>query len=120
MKVDGLNISKYGVIVPKNEQDLIAGLIEKPNFQYALTNLVSIDRYVLTPDIFNILRNQSVCIVGEIQLVDTVSSDAVNNINEAVLLNSKRFDCINIKGYIEAIKHEFSDFKLDKSFYLFY
>ena len=55
MKVDGPNISKYGVIVPHNETGLIAGLMEKPNFKDAPSNLASIGRYILTPDIFEIL-----------------------------------------------------------------
>ena len=66
MKVDGPDISKYGVIVPNNKTGTIAGLIEKPNFENAPSNLASIGRYVLTPDIFDILRNQSIGAIGEI------------------------------------------------------
>ena len=56
MKVDGPDISKYGVIVPNNKTGLVTGLIEKPNFENAPSNLASIGRYVLTPDIFDILK----------------------------------------------------------------
>ena len=73
MKVDGPDISKYGVIVPNNKTGTIAGLIEKPNFENAPSNLASIGRYVLTPDIFDILRNQPIGVANEIQLADSIN-----------------------------------------------
>ena len=113
MKVDGPDISKYGVIVPNNKTGLIRGLTEKPSFENAPSNLASIGRYVLTPDIFDILRNQSVGTGGEIQLADSINLQAANNMVETVLLNGKRFDCGSIKGYVEAIKHMASNYKFD-------
>jgi len=92
MQVNGPDISKYGVIVPNNETGLVAGL-------------ASIGRYVLTPDIFDILRSQSIGIGGEIQLADSINEQAAKNMVETVLLNGKRFDCGSIKGYVEAIKY---------------
>ena len=89
MKVDGPDISKYGVIVPNNKTGLVTGLIEKPNFENAPSNLASIGRYVLTPDIFDILRNQSIGVGGEIQLADSINVQASNNMVEIVLLNGK-------------------------------
>ena len=56
MKVEGPDISKYGVIVPDADGVGIIGLSEKPNITDAPSNLASIGRYVLTPDIFQILR----------------------------------------------------------------
>jgi len=113
MKVDGPDISKYGVIVLNNKTGLVSGLIEKPNIENAPSNLASIGRYVLTPDIFDILRNQSVGVAGEIQLADTINVQAANNMVETVLLNGKRFDCGSVKGYIEAIKNVASNHKFD-------
>ena len=113
MKVDGPDISKYGVIVPNNKTGLVSGLIEKPNFENAPSNLASIGRYVLTPDIFDILRNQSIGVGGEIQLADSINKQAENNRVETVLLNGKRFDCGNIQGYVEAIKYMASNYKID-------
>jgi len=111
MKVDGPEISKYGVIVP-NKIGTVKGLIEKPNFENAPSNLASIGRYILTPDIFGILRNQSVGFANEIQLADSINVQAVNNMVEAVLLSGKRFDCGSIQGYVEAIKYAASNHKL--------
>jgi len=113
MKVDGPDISKYGVIVPNNKTGLVTGLIEKPNFENAPSNLASIGRYVLTPDIFDILRNQSNGVGGEIQLADSINLQAESNRVETILLNGKRFDCGNIQGYVEAIKHMASKYKFD-------
>ena len=97
--------------MPNNKTGLVTGLIEKPNFENAPSNLASIGRYVLTPDIFDILRNQSIGVGGEIQLADSINKQAENNRVETVLLNGKRFDCGNIQGYVEAIKHIASNHK---------
>jgi len=105
MKVEGPDISKYGVIVPNNKTGLVSGLIEKPNFENAPSNLASIGRYVLTPDIFDILRNQSIGNGGEIHVL------AENNMVETVLLNGKRFDCGSIEGYINAFKYVSHSYK---------
>ncbi|MDB4017190.1 sugar phosphate nucleotidyltransferase [Amylibacter sp.] len=68
MKVNGPEISKYGVIVPNKNTGLAEGIIEKPIFENAPLCLASIGRYILSPDIFDILRNQSTDVAGEIQL----------------------------------------------------
>ena len=99
--------------MPNNKTGLVTGLIEKPNFENAPSNLASIGRYVLTPDIFDILRNQSIGVGGEIQLADSINVQAENNMVETVLLNGKRFDCGSIQGYVEAIKHIASNHKFD-------
>jgi len=102
--------------VPNNKTGLVTGLIEKPNFENSPSNLASIGRYVLTPDIFDILRNQSVGFAGEIQLADSINKQAENNRVETLLLNGKRFDFGNIQGYVEAIKHIASNYKFDKKY----
>ena len=113
MQVNGPEISKYGVLALNNETDLVTGLIEKPNFESAPSNLASIGRYVLTPDIFDILRNQPIGVAGEIQLADSINVQAINNRVEAILLNGMRFDCGGIEGYIAAIKYASSKLKFD-------
>ncbi|MDA9345635.1 sugar phosphate nucleotidyltransferase [bacterium] len=93
MEVNGPDISKYGVVVPNGEPGSVAGLVEKPEADKAPSNLASIGRYVLTPDIFDILRNQPAGAGGEIQLADAINTQAANNAVEAVTLNGRRFDC---------------------------
>ena len=113
MKVNGPDISRYGVIKSNNETGLVTGLIEKPHYENAPSNLASIGRYILTPDIFDILKNQSIGVGGEIQLADSINVQAVNNMVETVLLNGKRFDCGSIEGYINAIKYVSHNFIFD-------
>jgi UTP--glucose-1-phosphate uridylyltransferase len=113
MKVDGPDISKYGVIVLNKKTSLTEGIIEKPDFESAPSDLASIGRYVLTPDIFDILKNQSIGVEGEVQLADSINSQAENNRVETVLLNGKRFDCGSIQGYVEAIKHVASNYNFN-------
>ena len=55
MKVDGPEISKYGVIIKSETEGSVSGIVEKPQYRNAPSNLASIGRYVLTPDIFDIL-----------------------------------------------------------------
>jgi UTP--glucose-1-phosphate uridylyltransferase len=107
------DISKYGVIVPNNKTGSVTGLIEKPNFEDAPSNLTNIGRYALTADIFDILRNQSIGAGGEIQFADSKNVLAENDSVESVFLNGKRFDCGNIQGYVEAIKRIASNHKFD-------
>ncbi len=105
MEVNGPDISKYGVIVPNGEPGSVAGLVEKPGEDKAPSNLASIGRYVLTPDIFDVLRNQCAGVGGEIQLSDAINIQAANKAVEAVKLNGSRFDCGSVQGYLDAIIH---------------
>ena len=105
MEVNGRDISKYGVVVPNRTPGSVAGLIQKPEADNAPSNLASIGRYVLTPDIFEILRNQQAGTGGEIQLADAINTQAENNAVEAVKLKGRRFDCGSVEGYLDAIMH---------------
>ena len=105
MEVNGPDISNYGVVVPNGALGMVAGLVEKPKFEEVPSNLASIGRYVLTPDIFDILRNQIEGTDGEIQLTDAIHFQAKNNMVEAVKLDGRRFDCGSIRGYLDAIMH---------------
>ena len=105
MEVNGPDISKYGVVVPNGDSESVLGLVEKPDADEAPSNLASIGRYVLRPDIFDILRTQPAGAGGEIQLADAINTQATNNAVEAVMLNGRRFDCGNVQGYLDAIMH---------------
>lgn len=113
MEINGLDISKYGVVLPNREPRSVAGLIEKPDANHAPSNLASIGRYVLTPDIFDIIRNQTVGFGGEVQLADAINSQAENDAVEFVMLNGRRFDCGSVRGYVEAIEYISLGYKFD-------
>ena len=83
----------------------MAGLVEKPDAEQAPSNLASIVGYVLTTDLFNILRNQPVGTGGEIQLADAIIIQAENDAVEAVRLNVSGFDCCSVNGYVGAVIH---------------
>ena len=102
MEVDGSDISKYGVVVPNGSGAGIAGLIEKPDASDAPSNLASIGRYVLTPDIFDTLRGLKAGSGGEIQLADAINIHAQRGSVETMRLNGKRFDCGSVDGFMRA------------------
>ena len=108
MEVDGPDISKYGVVVPNGSSAGIAGLVEKPDASDAPSNLVSIGRYVLTPDIFDTLRGLKAGSGGEIQLADAINIHAQQGLVETVRMNGWRFDCGSVDEYVAAVKHEYN------------
>jgi len=107
MEVDGPDISKYGVVVPNGAGAGIAGLVEKPDVSDAPSNLASIGRYVLTPDIFDTLRGLSAGSGGEIQLADAINIHAQKGVVEEVRLNGLRFDCGSVDGFMRASNYEY-------------
>tara|TARA_A100001015_G_scaffold209834_1_gene235027 strand:- start:928 stop:1410 length:483 start_codon:yes stop_codon:yes gene_type:complete len=109
MEVDGPDISKYGVVVPNSAGAGIAGLVEKPDANAAPSNLASIGRYVLTPDIFDTLRGLGAGSGGEIQLADAINIHAQQGSVETVRLNGRRFDCGSVRGFMAASNHEFEN-----------
>ena len=101
MEVNDPSISNYGVLELGDYGKKVVGLIEKPSFDLAPSNLASIGRYVLTPNIFNILRNQPPGSGGEIQLADAIHTIATRDEVEKVSLKGERFDCGSIEGYVK-------------------
>ena len=91
MEVPHEETSKYGIIDP--DQELEPGLfnvrrfVEKPKPEDAPSNLAIIGRYLLTPEIFEILENQNPGAGGEIQL-----TDAIDTLNQTQRVFAKRFD----------------------------
>lgn len=102
MKVEGEDISKYGVVVPGEIDGSVRGLIEKPKYEDAPSDLASIGRYVLTPDVFEILRGQEPGAAGEIQLADAINKMAITGDVASTVLGGRRFDCGSVRGYLDA------------------
>lgn len=108
MEVDAPDISKYGIIVPNCSGRSIAGLVEKPDPIDAPSNLASIGRYILTPDIFKVLNGLAKGAGGEIQLADAIDISAQKGNVEIVKLNGRRFDCGSVSGFMQANMFEYS------------
>jgi UTP--glucose-1-phosphate uridylyltransferase len=101
---------KYGVIAGDivdgtDDTYRVTDMIEKPNPEDAPTNMAIIGRYILTPDIFDILRNTKPGKGGEIQITDALLVQAKQGNVIAYKFKGKRFDCGSIKGFVEATNH---------------
>ncbi|MBA5728290.1 UTP--glucose-1-phosphate uridylyltransferase GalU [Aerococcaceae bacterium INB8] len=91
MEVPYEDTNKYGVIAPEREYAEgiynVERFVEKPNPEDAPSNLAIIGRYLLTPEIFEILENQAPGAGNEIQL-----TDAIDTLNKSQRVFAKRFD----------------------------
>ena len=105
MQVPGADISQYGVIVRGDTQGSVAGLVEKPSFEEAPSDIAAIGRYILTPDIFDVLRDLPAGSGGEIQLADAINLQAQRGNVNAVHSTALRFDCGSVNGFLAAISH---------------
>ncbi|MBF7129254.1 UTP--glucose-1-phosphate uridylyltransferase GalU [Pediococcus pentosaceus] len=98
-------VSKYGVIDPSEEveKDLynVSKFVEKPAVDEAPSNLAIIGRYVLTPEIFNILEKQGLGEGNEVQLTDAI--DTLNKKQRvfAKVFNGDRYDVGNKFGFLK-------------------
>jgi len=99
-------VSQYGIVdIGNNSNDVnsIQTIVEKPDLKNAPSNLGVIGRYVLSPDVFDLLENTQSDKGGEIQLTDALAMllDKPNNLYAATL-KGKRYDCGHKLGYIQA------------------
>ena len=96
---------KDGVIDPIGETapDLynVKAFVEKPDVDKAPSDLAIIGRYLLTPEIFDMLDKQKAGAGGEIQLTDAI--DALNKTQRVFAheFKGQRFDVGNKEGYME-------------------
>ncbi len=98
---------KYGVIAGKlvdgtDDTYRITDMVEKPDPEDAPSNLAIIGRYILTPDIFDILRETKPGKGGEIQITDALMEQAKEGRVIAFKFKGKRFDCGSVNGFVEA------------------
>ena len=100
--------NKYGVIAGKEVHENIYrvdNMVEKPDPKDAPSNLAIIGRYILTPDIFEILRNTPPGAGGEVQLTDALLTQAKRGCVMAYRFKGKRFDCGSVDGFVEATNY---------------
>ena len=98
---------KYGIVAGElaegtNDCYRVTDMIEKPDPKYAPTNLSIVGRYILTPDIFDILRRTKPDKNGEIQITDALQAQAKKGKVIAYKFKGKRFDCGSVEGYVNA------------------
>jgi len=101
-------VSRYGIIsgnLIANTLDTyqVTTMVEKP--QTSDSNLAIIGRYILTPDIFKILKKIKPDKNGEIQITDALLFQAREGNVIALKFKGKRFDCGSIEGFVDATNH---------------
>lgn len=101
-------VHKYGVIAGEAMKDglyRITDMVEKPAVDKAPSNLAIIGRYILTPDIFEILERTEPGKGGEIQITDALLEQAKNGCVLAYQFKGRRFDCGSIDGFVDATNY---------------
>ncbi|WP_456447388.1 UTP--glucose-1-phosphate uridylyltransferase GalU [Thiolapillus sp.] len=99
---------KYGVIAGVEVEPGIFNIkemVEKPPAGTAPSNLAIIGRYLLTPDIFELLRNQPAGTGGEVQITDALKRQTQTNRVIAYRFQGRRFDCGSVHGFVEATNY---------------
>ncbi|HAA95730.1 MAG TPA: hypothetical protein DCE26_08580 [Dehalococcoidia bacterium] len=98
-------IHNYGVVdgVPESERvHKIRGLVEKPSREEAPSNLSIVGRYILPPQIFQILENTRPGAIGEIQLTDALVEMITAQELYAYRFQGRRFDGGTPMGLLKA------------------
>lgn len=105
MEVPAERISSYGVIAGETVSDNIirvTDMVEKPPAAEAPSNLAVIGRYLLTPDIFEIIEQTPPGKNGEVQITDALLTQARESCVMAYKFQGRRFDCGSVPGFVEA------------------
>ena len=100
--------NKYGVIAGNEIEPgifMVKDMVEKPEPEVAPSNLAIIGRYILTPDIFNIIRETKPGKGGEIQITDALLTQAKKGMVLAFKFEGQRFDCGSIDGFVKATNY---------------
>jgi len=111
LEVDPDSIHLYGAaaVEPTDEEDVvrITGLVEKPDREHAPSNYAVIGRYVLRPEVFDVLEQTAPGRGGEIQLTDALQSmaqapDWTGGVY-GIVFRGRRYDTGDRLDYIKAI-----------------
>jgi UTP--glucose-1-phosphate uridylyltransferase len=108
MEVPKEDVHKYGVIegkIMENNVHIVSNMVEKPDNDKAPSNLAVIGRYILTPEIFEIIKKTKPGKNGELQITDALCAQAKNGMVLAYKFEGKRFDCGSVDGFVEATNY---------------
>lgn len=101
---------KYGVIDGELEADgvyRIHNMVEKPAPEDAPSNLAIIGRYILSADIFDVIRSTPPGKNGEMQITDALQLQAQQGKVIGYRFKGRRFDCGSVDGFIEATNYTY-------------
>ncbi|WP_343033672.1 UTP--glucose-1-phosphate uridylyltransferase GalU [Alkalicoccus luteus] len=101
------DVSKYGIVAPKSTEIEpgvihVADLVEKPAVEDAPSNHAIMGRYVLRPEIFEILSNLAPGSGNEIQLTDAIKELNESQVVLAYEFSGKRYDVGDKLGFVKA------------------
>jgi len=105
LEVPREEVPNYGVIAPGVTRGTITevtGLVEKPAIESAPSNLIITGRYILQPNVMQLLEKQRKGAGGEIQLTDAMAKMLGKEAFHAVTFAGRRFDCGSKTGFVEA------------------
>ena len=100
--------ANYGIVSGEAVGDdlvRVTAMVEKPDPSAAPGNLAVIGRYILTPDIFEILKRIPPGRNGEIQITDALNEQAKAGQVLAYRFKGHRFDCGSIEGFVAATNY---------------
>lgn len=100
-------VSSYGIVKGQHTEDpnlvKVLDMIEKPSIEEAPSRFAALGRYVITPEVFDVLEQTTPGKGGEIQLTDALRVMARNSKNVyAYNFTGKRYDTGNKLGYLKA------------------
>lgn len=104
-EVDPAEVSSYGVVARGQGEDRnfrITGMVEKPKPEAAPSNLIISGRYILQPEIFSLLSEQTVGAGGEIQITDAMQQLMNSQPFTGVKYEGRSFDCGSKVGFLTA------------------
>ncbi len=100
--------NKYGIIAGELIEDnlyKVNNMVEKPEPCDAPSNLAIIGRYILIPEIFDVIKETKAGKGGEIQITDALLTLAKQGKVLAYKFDGKRFDCGSVDGFVEATNY---------------
>lgn len=103
--VDREDVNKYGIIEAKHIEDRVykvKDLVEKPDIDKAPSNIAILGRYIITPEIFDILEDLPCGKGGEVQLTDALKRLSKKEAMYAYNFDGRRYDVGDKLGFLEA------------------
>ena len=106
------HIHKFGVIAGNEIKPglyQVTDMVEKPAAEEAPSNMAIIGRYILTPDIFDLIRETPPGKNGEVQITDALLAQAQRGCVLAYRFKGRRFDCGSVDGFIQATNYVYEN-----------
>ncbi len=98
-------VDQYGIVAPESRDDRtvrMSGMVEKPPLGSAPSNLSITGRYILQPEIFNLLSRQEKGAGGEIQLTDSMLALMETQPFTSLKFEGRSYDCGSKAGFLSA------------------